>query len=415
MNLKIYRGTHQIGGSCLELSTANTRLIFDIGQELPSLNGERRSQILPGVKGLYKDELSTIDAIFISHGHSDHLGLFNHINSNIPLFIGENAAKLQIVTARFTNDKQITNPLNYLLSGQKIMIGDFSVTPYLVDHSGFDSYAFVIKAEGKCIVYTGDFRDHGRKKKATDYFRQSIPKGVNVLVSEGTMINRQNERIATEEQIEQQAYQFMIAKERPILVLQSGTNIDRLVGMYKAAKHSGRIFVIDIFVAHIVSQLGGSIPRPGKFKDIRVFYPNHLTYRMFGKPGNEKLMKEFNRYYIGKKELGERKDYCMLIRDSMLDDLQYIKNLKGSGMIYSMWSGYTKTQKVQQLLRFAQAQDMEVTYLHTSGHASMKALQTLAESCNPERIIPIHTEKPEQFMESFKNVFIANDGEIILI
>lgn len=63
MNLKIYRGTHQIGGSCLELSTAKTRLIFDIGQELPSLNGERNPQILPGVKGLYKDELSTIDAI----------------------------------------------------------------------------------------------------------------------------------------------------------------------------------------------------------------------------------------------------------------------------------------------------------------------------------------------------------------
>jgi len=234
-------------------------------------------------------------------------------------------------------------------------------------------------------------------------------------VSEGTMMNRQNERIATEEQIEQQAYQFMIAKERPILVLQSGTNIDRLVGMYKAAKHSGRIFVIDIFVAHIVSQLGGSIPRPGEFKDIRVFYPNHLTHRMFQKPGNEKLMKEFSRYYIGKKELGERKEYCMLIRDSMLADLQYIKNLKGSGMIYSMWSGYTKTHKVQQLLRFAQTQDMEVTYLHTSGHASMKALQTLAESCKPERIIPIHTEKPEQFMKSFKNVFIANDGETISI
>lgn len=302
-----------------------------------------------------------------------------------------------------------------MLSGQEITVGDFSVTPYLVDHSGFDSYAFVIKAEGKCIVYTGDFRDHGRKKKTTDYFRQIIPEGVNALVSEGTMMNRQNERIATEEQVEQQAYQFMIAKKRPILVLQSGTNIDRLVGMYKAAKHSGRIFVIDIFVAHIVSQLGGSIPRPGKFKDIRVFYPNHLTHRMFKKPGNEMLMKEFSRYYIGKKELGERKDYCMLIRDSMLDDLQYIKNLKGSGMIYSMWSGYTKTHKVQQLLRFAQAQDMEVIYLHTSGHASMTALQTLAESCKPERIIPIHTEKPEQFMKNFKNVFIANDGEIILI
>lgn len=84
-------------------------------------------------------------------------------------------------------------------------------------------------------------------------------------------------------------------------------------------------------------------------------------------------------------------------------------------MIYSMWSGYTKTQKVQQLLRFVRAQDMEVTHFHTSGHASMTVLQALVKSCEPEKIIPIHTEKPEQFMESFEKVFIANDGETISI
>ena len=30
-------------------------------------------------------------------------------------------------------------------------IGDFTIKPYLMDHSGFDSYAFLIKAEGKGI------------------------------------------------------------------------------------------------------------------------------------------------------------------------------------------------------------------------------------------------------------------------
>ena len=210
------------------------------------------------------------------------------------------------------------------MSGHEITIGDFTVTPFLVDHSGFDSYAFVIKADQKCVVYTGDFRDHGRKKKATDFFRLNIPSNIDALLIEGTMMSRGNEEVETEEQIDKKAYEFMKSTPKPVFVLQSSTNIDRLVGMYRAAKRSERIFVMDIFTAHIVSQPEGSIPRPGKFKDIRVFYPSNLTRRMFEEPVGKELMIQFSRYKISKKELGERNDYCMLIRDFMLSDLQHI-------------------------------------------------------------------------------------------
>ena len=245
MNLLIHRGTHQIGGTCIELSTERTRIILDIGQELPNIYNDKPKKIseLPKVEGLYRDDTKKIDAILISHGHGDHVGLVEHINPEIPVFMGEKASNILKITAQFTGGRSIYNPLNYLISGQEIIIGDFSITPFLVDHSGFDSYAFVVKTEGKCIVYTGDFRDHGRKKKATDYFRQSIPKGVVTLLIEGTMMSRINQIIETEEQIEQKAYKFMKAKDRPVFVLQSATNIDRLVGMYRAAKRSGRIFL----------------------------------------------------------------------------------------------------------------------------------------------------------------------------
>ncbi|MDR3584803.1 MAG: MBL fold metallo-hydrolase [Desulfosporosinus sp.] len=417
INLIIHRGTHQIGGTCIELSTERTRIILDIGQELPNFDEDKSKKILelPKVKGLYRDDTRTIDAILISHGHGDHVGLIEHIDPKIPVFMGEKASKILNITAQFTGGKPIINPVDYLISGQEITVGDFSITSYLVDHSGFDSYAFVVKADDKCIVYTGDFRDHGRKKKATDYFRQSIPIGVDILLIEGTMMSRIDDKIETEEQIEQKAYEFMNAADMPIFVLQSATNIDRVVGMYRAAKRSGRIFVMDIFVAHIVSQLGGSIPRPGIFSDVRVFYPYHLTQRMFKETGGEKLMKQFSSYLISRKELGERKDYCMLIRDSMLSDLKHISNLNGMGMIYSMWSGYKNTQSVQRLLNFAKMKDIEVINLHTSGHASIKALQTIAESCVPKRIIPIHTERPNLFVDNFDNVFIANDEIAITI
>ena len=40
---------------------------------------------------------------------------------------------------------------------------DFKVTAYNVDHSAYDSLAFVIEAEGKRLLYSGDLRMHGRK------------------------------------------------------------------------------------------------------------------------------------------------------------------------------------------------------------------------------------------------------------
>lgn len=150
----------------------------------------------------------------------------------------------------------------------------------MVDHSGFDAYAFVIKADNKCIVYTGDLRDHGRKKNATEYFINKIPKGADALLIEGTMMSRIGEIVETEEHIEQIAYDFMKTKTGPVFVLQSSANIDRLVGMYKASIYSRRILVMDIFTAHIVSQLDSSIPKPGLFRNVRVFYPYHLTKKL---------------------------------------------------------------------------------------------------------------------------------------
>ncbi|MBS3887655.1 MAG: MBL fold metallo-hydrolase [Dethiobacter sp.] len=415
MNIIVHRGTQQIGGTCIELSTKNTRLLLDIGQELPPLNEDRIEPKMPLVKGLYHDDIKAVDAILVSHGHGDHIGLVEHVHPEIPIYIGEKALRIYNVTAQFTGRNEISNPVTYLVSGKELKIGDFSVTPYLVDHSGFDSYAFLIKAGGKFIAYTGDFREHGRKKPATGYFKKSIPSGIDALLIEGTMMSRINETVETEEEIEQKAFEFMSAKDKPIFVLQSSTNIDRLVGMYKAAKQSKRIFVIDIYTAHVLSQLQDSIPQPDKFKDIKVFYPRFLTNRMFETENGAKLMKRFNRFWIGKEELGNRNDFCMLIRGSMLYDLQGVGNLHGSGLIYSLWSGYRKTHKVKRLLDYASSISMEIIDLHTSGHASMETIQDVIDTCKPKKIIPVHTEEPELFAGKFPNAIVAKDGEAIIV
>jgi len=50
-----------------------------------------------------------------------------------------------------------------LKSGERVQTGDFRMTPLLTDHSAFDAYMLVIEAAGRHVLYTGDFRKHGRK------------------------------------------------------------------------------------------------------------------------------------------------------------------------------------------------------------------------------------------------------------
>ncbi len=38
MQIRIYRGTHQIGGCVTEIKTNNAKIIIDMGEELPSAN-----------------------------------------------------------------------------------------------------------------------------------------------------------------------------------------------------------------------------------------------------------------------------------------------------------------------------------------------------------------------------------------
>ena len=414
MNLIIHRGTHQIGGSCIEVFSDATRLAIDIGAELPQLDGSLKAPFqLPKIKGLFEGEPKKIDALLVSHSHGDHMGLIDKVNPQIPVYIGEKALAIYNTTSRFTGGKQVNNNASFLESGQEFTVGDFMITPYLVDHSGFDAYAFVIKHDHKHLVYTGDFRKHGRKKQATNFFIANLPSRIDALIIEGTMMSRMNEAVETEDEIEKKAFEFMQSKDKPVFVLQSAANIDRLVSMFKAALQSRRIFVMDIFTAHIVSQLNGRIPKPG-FQNIRVFYPRFLNKRFFNEPGGAALMKQFSRFIIKKDELARRKDYCMLIRESMLYDLKGIGDLKGAGLIYSKWSGYKKQVAAKALLDYAKIKEMDIIDLHTSGHACQKTLREIIKRSKARKIVPIHTEKPELFKE-FENVYLSQDGEVIVI
>ena len=296
---------------------------------------------------------------------------------------------------------------------QSFRVGDFTITPYLVDHSAFDAYAFLVSAGGKNIFYSGDFRAHGRKAKLVDRLKKNPPK-VDTLLIEGTLIGeRSEEPVLSENELIEQFVRVIDETSGIVLVTTAGQNIDRLVTIFKAAKRTNRIFIIDFYVAEIFDRLKshGDLPQ-ASWQMIRVCYPQ-LIARRFEKLGLHDLMERHRGNGIRWPRINEIEGKAvMLIRPGFMPNIKRYLTLKGATWIYSMWHGYfEQSESLRNLRNYLKEKDVRIEELHTSGHATISELIDLANALSPKMIIPIHTFYPQKFKDHFSNVRLVDNGE----
>lgn len=436
MIVTIHRGTHEIGGSCIEVRHADTRIVLDIGMPLLTVNGERfdmrqyqslsgpelvAAGVLPNIAGFYKwdQDSKSVDALLISHAHLDHYGFAQYVREDITCYLGEGTRELMALSAIYSNQGWHPNKLSVIRSATPVTVGSMQITPFLVDHSAFDAYAFLIEAEGKTLLYTGDFRDHGRKTHSIGRMLKSVPQGVDALLIEGTMLER-NEQPKTERQIEDELYQLCRATSQLVLVAVSGQNIDRLVSIYRAAKRSKRMLVIDPYIANVLESLAAKakLPHPSpSFDDVKVYFPSSIT-RKLKRVGKEEQFIKFGKYKMTPQQLsGRQSEVVMLIRPSVLDYLQKINGIDGAKVVWSQWGGYLTESYNKKLLEFIHEHNLDLVTIHTSGHASVETLKNVVKTVMPKRVIPIHTNTPGLFCEIFDDINVSEcaDGVDIIL
>lgn len=90
MKIKIHRGFEQIGGCITEISTETSRVFIDFGQNLPG-NGEpttpEEDEAL--VTQIFAQNKKQHEAVFYTHGHEDHVGLFENVPEDVPQYMSE--------------------------------------------------------------------------------------------------------------------------------------------------------------------------------------------------------------------------------------------------------------------------------------------------------------------------------------
>ena len=118
-----------------------------------------------------------------------------------------------------------------------------------------------------------------------------------------------------------------------------------------------------------------------------------------------------------KKDLVQR-GYVLIARSNERFDnlLEQIPGEKKK--VLSMWNGYVKEGSDAYNENLAKALDGDYDYLHTSGHIDVSDLRHFFQLLQPKAIIPIHTDKPEEFAKQFSDewpVVLLNDGESISV
>jgi ribonuclease J len=359
------------------------------------------------------------DAVFISHAHPDHYGLLTEIDRNIPVYCSEMTKALFEVNELFTSQVALKCNFRTFQAGVPTTIGtgtsQLKITPFVQDHSAYDAHGFLIETATQAIVYSGDFRGHGRKEHTLiELNTLLLGKKVDLLLMEGTNLSRVNVPMNSEQDLEMELQSAISRAAKMVHVFFSLQNIDRLISMYQAATNNNRRLVVDLYGAYILDQLARIEPNQ-RLQSIaetaHVYYPIPQMSRL-KRLGRLDVLDSFRqrRLFLSHFKRSPQ-EYVLLTRSSLT---KFYRDLEIDLLIYSAWEGYKKeSASTQSMMKWYADRGVRDLSIHTSGHASLEGYQRFIEVVNPDQVRLIHAEFIENVALKHSDIKHIKNGESI--
>ena len=405
MKVKIYRGTKEIGGTCVEITADNGKVLWiDLGAPLSIAN--------PDIS--YRNNRA--DALLISHPHADHFGLMESVGSEVPVYIGQVSEDLIKATKRFLGvDPPKCNFLRLTPWKELRILKTFTIYPYLVDHSSPEAFAFLIQVDDKRIFYSGDFRSTGRKGFLYDNMVSRPPEKVDLLLIEGTMIERDSHEYIDEDAVERKITEIVANQQNSTFVISSAQNIDRFCSVFNACRKAHKMLIIDVYMAFVlemVKKLSDKLPTIDAY-NVLVYAPKSQMDKV-SEDEFEDFVTRINEKKAHNGIFVKPEKFVYFVRCPNEHLIQEILKMNHNtiNLIYSQWKGYLqeehKTYCTPIINRLTDQKIVSFTYAHTSGHAPTEELIELAGAIKPKKIVPIHTENPAKMKLEFAAAGITN-------
>jgi ribonuclease J len=272
---------------------------------------------------------------------------------------------------------------------------------FRVDHSIPGSGAFAIDTPIGWVGYTGDLRRHGHSKWRTEGFAQQLRElKPAVLIVEGT---RLDDTPAIEEPAVHEAARGVVKRETGLVIADfSARNIERLRTFRDIANELGRRLVVTMKDAYLLQHMhviDAKIPAPDEEGLMILKTPRASSY------GWEKaLLDTYSGHVTDARAIRHRPgDFILCLSYWDIASLIDIEPDRGT-YIYSASEAYDEEQKFDHLRLTHWLDHFGLTKVgglpgaeqgpyHASGHIDGPGMQWLIETINPQKILPVHSQK----------------------
>ena len=377
-------GLGEVGKNIYCFMTGNEIIITDVGITFPGGEFHGVDYIIPDFSFLKANE-SKIKAVFITHGHEDHIGAIPFLlqTVNIPAIYCPNQAAGLI--RKKLEDRNIDYKNIYVYNeNTKVKFKNMSVEFIQTTHSIPDSHSIVIHTPNGTIVTTGDFKFdltpigpmanlHKMAKIGSD--------GVSLLLSDST--NALNEGISVSESKVDAALSHIFAGTTSrIIIATFASNIYRLKHIVDTCKRNNR--KIAIFGRSMENNIEISL-NSGYIKNKEIFItpeeanslpPNEVCLLCTGSQG-EPLAALSRIANNSHKQIKLKEDDVVIFSSSAIPG----NALSISKIINKL---YLQGVKVYT--------NTSLNDVHTSGHGNKEELKLMLRLMKPKYFMPFHGE-----------------------
>ena len=381
----ILGGLGEIGKNMYALEHEDEIIIIDAGISFADMTTFGVDYLVPDYSYLKENE-SKIKALFITHGHEDHIGGIPFLLSvvNIPCIYAPNQASELIKLKLQDKNIRYDNVLTYK-SDDIIKFKYFEVDFFLTTHSIPDSHGIRVKTPNGVVVTTGDFKfDLTPIGPMADLHKMARigEEGVDLLVSDST--NALNEGVSNSESKVDDVINDIFAKHKVerIIIATFASNIYRLKHIVETCyKYKRKICIFGRSMENNIdiSIKGGYINHSELFitpEEANNLKPNEVCILCTGSQGEP--LAALSRIADGEhKSIKLRPDDVVIFSSSPIPG-----NAMSIGKTINKL--YLKGVKVYT--------NSDTTNIHTSGHANMEELKLMIRLIKPKYMLPFHGE-----------------------
>ena len=410
-------GLNEIGKNLTVYEYGNDIIVVDVGMGFPDDEMYGVDVVIPDFTYLIQNR-DRIRAIFITHGHEDHIGAIPYLmrDVNVPIYATRMSAGLiRLKLEEHRLDKKVK--LITCEAGETVRAGKFTVEFIHINHSIADAVAFAIRCPLGTVVHTGDFKIDPTPIQGgmADLTRlgELGREGVLALLADSTNVERPGYS-KSESSVGASFEALFRTCDQRIIVTTFASNVDRIQQIINvAAKYGRKVAVTGRSMENVMrvsTELGYMQVPAGVVVDInqiKTMPKNKVCIITTGSQGETMsalTRMAFNTHRQVEIQAGDR---VILSASAIPGNENAIGNV------------------INELYR----RDAEVVNerelpLHVSGHACRDELKIVHALVRPKYFIPVHGEQrmlkshaklAREMGMDLRNIIISDVGKVIEI